>query len=78
MSRLAALPLSTTQASLIILLQHHLVGSTGGSRRNPPEEEMYEFDIIECLMRLRWGRMLALTEKEFGEEVSFGDDRLLS
>lgn len=31
---------------------------------------MYEFDIIECLMRLRWGRMLALTEKEFGEEVS--------
>lgn len=69
-SRLAALPLATTQASLIILLQHHLVGSTGGSRRNPPEEEMYEFDIIECLMRLRWGRILALTEKEFGEEVS--------
>lgn len=70
-SRLAALPLQTTQASLLILLQHHLVGSTGGSRRSPPEEEMYEFDIVECLMRLRWGRMLALTEKEFGQEVSY-------
>lgn len=32
---------------------------------------MYEFDIVECLMRLRWGRILALTEKELGQEVSY-------
>jgi hypothetical protein len=46
------------------------VGSTGGSRRDPPEEELYEFDALECLMRLRWGRMMGLTEQNFGDEVS--------
>jgi hypothetical protein len=69
-ARLAGLPRSTTGASLLILIQHSLVGSTGGSRRAVPEEEQYEFDTAECLMRLRWGRILALTESNFGEDVS--------
>lgn len=33
---------------------------------------MYEFDTTECLFRLRWGRILALTEDRFGEDVSLG------
>lgn len=68
-ARLAGLPRPTTNASLLILIQHSLVGSTGGSRRQEPEEEMYEFDTAECLMRMRWGRILALTEANFAEEV---------
>ncbi|GMK58430.1 hypothetical protein CspeluHIS016_0504620 [Cutaneotrichosporon spelunceum] len=68
-ARLAALPRATTNASLLILIQHSLVGSTGGSRRSVPEEEQYEFDTAECLLRLRWGRILALTESNFGEDT---------
>lgn len=69
-ARLAGLPRPTANAALLILIQHSLVGSTGGSRRKEPEEEMYEFDTVECLLRLRWGRILALTEQNFGEDVS--------
>lgn len=77
-ARLAALPRPTTNASLLILIQHSLVGSTGGSRRSVPEEEQYEFDTAECLLRLRWGRILALTESNFGEDVSRSQGELTS
>lgn len=69
-SRLAALARPTTNAALLILIQHNLVGSTGASRRSSGEDEMYEFDVHECLLRLRWPRIMALTEQTFGEQVS--------
>ncbi len=31
---------------------------------------MYEFDVAECLMRLRWGRILAITQERLGPAVS--------
>jgi DNA-directed RNA polymerase III subunit RPC3 len=74
-ARLAGLTRATGNAALLILVQHNLVGSTGGSRRDPPEEEMYEFDVSECLLRLRWPRVLALTEDKFGDEVSSANTR---
>lgn len=32
-------------------------------------QEYVKMDLMECLMRLRWGRMLALTQEEFGDDV---------
>jgi DNA-directed RNA polymerase III subunit RPC3 len=31
------------------------------------EEELYEFAVNECLHRLRWGRILAITEARLGK-----------
>lgn len=67
--RLAGISRQTANAALLILIQHNLVGSTGASHRDLPEEDMYEFDVSECLLRLRWPRILALTEQNYGEEV---------
>ncbi|TXT13111.1 hypothetical protein VHUM_01512 [Vanrija humicola] len=67
--RLAGISRQTANAALLILIQHNLVCSTGASHRDLPEEDMYEFDISECLLRLRWPRILALTEQNYGEEA---------
>ncbi|KAL1407341.1 RNA polymerase III subunit C82 [Vanrija albida] len=67
--RLAGISKQTANAALLILIQHNLVGSTGASHRDLPEEDMYEFDISECLLRLRWPRILALTEQNYGDEA---------
>ena len=31
---------------------------------------MYQFDLEACLLRLRWGKMLAITQERFGDVVS--------
>ena len=72
MSRLSALPQPTTLAAILILYQHNLVQSSGSPSDS---EEYYEFNVVECLMRLRWGRILALTEKRLGPAVSFDASR---
>lgn len=51
-------------------MQQNLVQSNGASIHQTGEEEMYEFDVSECLLRLRWGRMLAITQERFGQVVS--------
>lgn len=69
-ARLSAISRPHTLASLILLMQHDLVQSSGESLRGTGGEEMYEFDVQECLMRLRWGRILSLTQERLGPVVS--------
>ncbi|RSH81385.1 RNA polymerase III subunit C82 [Saitozyma podzolica] len=66
--RLAGLPRPTVAAALLLLMQHNLVLSNGVHLRTDPEglEEMYEFAVLDCLHRLRWGRMLAMTQERLG------------
>ncbi|KAK6910670.1 hypothetical protein I203_104702 [Kwoniella mangroviensis CBS 8507] len=66
-SRLSALPKPTTSAALIILIQHDLVQTNGASYKDTGEEEQYEFDTLACLLRLRWGRILAITHQSHDE-----------
>ncbi|WRT68209.1 uncharacterized protein IL334_005184 [Kwoniella shivajii] len=66
-SRLSALPKSTTQASLLILIQHDLVQTNGASYKDTGEEEQFEFDTLTCLMRLRWGRIMAITHQKYDD-----------
>lgn len=69
-SRLAAVSRQSTLAAILILMQHNLVLSNGASIKELEEEELYEFDVQACLMRLRWGRILALTQERLGTAVS--------
>lgn len=73
-SRLSAISRGSTLASVILLMQHNLVLSNGASIRGSGEEELYEFDVQECLMRLRWGRILSLTQERLGPVVSTSVD----
>ncbi|WWC71761.1 uncharacterized protein I206_105720 [Kwoniella pini CBS 10737] len=66
-SRLSALPKPTTSAALIILIQHDLVQTNGASFKNTGDDEQYEFDTYTCLLRLRWGRILAITLQTYDE-----------
>lgn len=70
LARLSGVSRTTTLASLLLLMQHNLVLSNGESLLASAEEELYEFDVQECLMRLRWGRILALTRSRLGDAVS--------
>ncbi|ORY35369.1 hypothetical protein BCR39DRAFT_509119 [Naematelia encephala] len=62
-TRLSGLPLRVVLGSLILLIQHHLVLSIGESVK----DEQYEFNVEECLLRLRYGRILAVTRERLGE-----------
>ncbi|WWC63066.1 uncharacterized protein I303_105665 [Kwoniella dejecticola CBS 10117] len=66
-SRLSALPKPTTSAALIVLIQHDLVQTNGASYKNTGDDEQYEFDTSTCLLRLRWGRILAITHQTYDE-----------
>ncbi|KAK4684578.1 DNA-directed RNA polymerase III subunit RPC3, partial [Tremellales sp. Uapishka_1] len=68
-SKLSALPRPTTLAALLILIQHNIVFSSGASAKGTDEEEMYEVDVQECLLRMRWGRILAVTREEFDSDA---------
>ncbi|WWD02387.1 hypothetical protein V865_000426 [Kwoniella europaea PYCC6329] len=66
-SRLSALPKPTTSAALIVLIQHDLVQTNGASYKDTGDEEQYEFDTLACLLRLRWGKILAITHQSYDE-----------
>lgn len=66
-------PLQAIQASLLILIQHHLVQYSDPNET--PERVLYEFRVDECLLRLRWGRLLAITEQRLGPVVSGSPSR---
>ncbi|WVQ68259.1 uncharacterized protein L199_006466 [Kwoniella botswanensis] len=66
-SRLSALPKPTTSAALIILIQHDLVQTNGASYKDTGDEEQYELDTLACLLRLRWGKILAITHQSYDE-----------
>nr|WRH23598.1 DNA-directed RNA polymerase III subunit RPC3 [Naematelia aurantialba] len=63
LARLSGLPPRLVLGSLVVLIQHHLVLSTGETAK----EEQYEFNVEECLLRLRYGRILAVTRERLGE-----------
>ncbi|WVQ74734.1 hypothetical protein IAR50_004338 [Cryptococcus sp. DSM 104548] len=63
-ARLSGLSPHVTNASLLILIQHSLVQSNGASVKQTGEDEQYEFNVDECLLRLRWGRILAITHEK--------------
>jgi DNA-directed RNA polymerase III subunit RPC3 len=68
-SRLSAVSRNNTLAAVLLLVQHNLVLSNGESLLGTGEEELYEFDVQECLMRLRWSKILSLTEEKLGPVV---------
>lgn len=58
----------SAQGVLIALIQHNLVWHSEVPQGDK-FVEFFEFNLKECLLRLRWGRILALTEDEFGSDV---------
>jgi hypothetical protein len=59
----------SAQGVVIALIQHNLVWHSEVAQ-GEKLVEYFEFNLKECLLRLRWGRILALTEDEFGSDVS--------
>lgn len=59
----------SAQGVVIALIQHNLVWHSEVAQ-GEKLVEYFEFNLKECLLRLRWGRILALTEDEFGGDVS--------
>ncbi|GHJ85795.1 hypothetical protein NliqN6_2197 [Naganishia liquefaciens] len=58
----------SAQGVIIALIQHNLLWHS----EVPQGEklvEYFEFNLKECLLRLRWGRILALTEDEYGSDA---------
>lgn len=53
------------RASVIILVQHNLVWHSQSDN-----EEVLEFNVEECLLRLRFGKFVRQTEQLFGSAVS--------
>lgn len=39
-----------------------------GDDEVPVGGDQFEFETWECLMRMRWGRILAATERDFAQE----------
>jgi len=71
LKHLTALSLQHVRAAVLILLQHNLLQySQLPSVPGGPVTETYEFVAEECLLRLRWGRILALTEARVGVEAA--------
>ena len=68
-ARLSGVARPTAVAAVLILMQHQLVQCSGEPAEST-KEEAYQFNLDECLLRLRWGRILALTQAKLGFIVS--------
>ena len=64
--RFTGLKPSLVRASLIALIQHNLVWHA----EDAVEGEVLEIDWEECIVRLRFGRILAISKERFGAPVS--------
>ena len=68
----------SVRASVIALIQHNILWHA----HTDDEGEMLEFNTLECLLRLRFGRYVWLTENLFGQTVRLvcpsGITRLIS
>ena len=63
------LPRRSVAGILITLVQHNLAWyceTELGQRTH----EYFEMNLKECLMRLRWARILEMTQESLGEDVS--------
>lgn len=63
--RFSELKPRTARACILILIQHNILWHTKGS----DDMEMFEVNIDECLMRIRFGRFIWLAEELFGKMV---------
>lgn len=55
----------TVRAAILILVQHNLLWHS----QSEEEGEVFEINIDECLMRLRYGRYVWLAEQLYGKSV---------
>jgi DNA-directed RNA polymerase III subunit RPC3 len=69
LTRLSGLRPSQTTNALIILIQHGLVLTNGSSFWKESDLDLYDFDLEQCLLRLRWARILAIAKHRFDELV---------
>ncbi|EAU88388.2 hypothetical protein CC1G_05154 [Coprinopsis cinerea okayama7 len=53
----------TVRGCILVLIQHNIVWHV----QSEGEQEMYEVNLDECLMRLRYGRYIFQAEKLFGQ-----------
>ena len=67
LARLSELKLRTARASILALIQHNILWHT----KSDDELEMFEINVDECLMRLRFGRFVWLAEHIFGQAVCY-------
>ncbi|KAJ9108840.1 hypothetical protein QFC21_000160 [Naganishia friedmannii] len=58
----------SAQGVIIVLIQHNLAWHSEVAQGDT-YVEFFEINLKECLMRLRWGRILALTADEFGDDA---------
>ena len=65
LARLSELKFRTARATILVLIQHNILWHT----KSDDELEMFEINVDECLMRLRFGRFVWLAEQIFGQAV---------
>ena len=65
LARISELKLRTARAAVLVLVQHNILWHTESN----DEVEMFEINIDECLMRLRFGRFVWLSQQIFGQAV---------
>lgn len=67
LARIAELKLRTARAAILALVQHNILWHA----KSDDELEMFEINVDECLMRLRFGRFVWLSEQIFGQAVCY-------
>lgn len=65
LARFAELRPRTARASILILVQQNILWHTKGD----DDIEMFEINVDDCLMRLRFGKFVWLANHIFGKEV---------
>ncbi|KAF8163124.1 hypothetical protein B0H34DRAFT_694196 [Crassisporium funariophilum] len=63
LARFAELKPRTARASIVVLVQHNILWHAKGE----DEIEMFEINVDECLIRLRFGQFVWLSEQIFGQ-----------
>ncbi|KAF9484716.1 hypothetical protein BDN70DRAFT_825237 [Pholiota conissans] len=64
--RLSQLKPRTARAAILILVQHNVLWHTRGQ----DNVEMFEFNVDECLLRMRFGKFVWLAEQKFGQQAA--------
>ena len=65
--RLSQLKPRTARTSVLILIQHNILWHTKGE----DNVEMFEVNVDECLLRMRFGKFILLAEQKFGKSVRY-------
>ena len=65
--RFSGLKPRTVRATLLVLVQHNILWHTKGE----DNVEMFEVNVDECLLRMRFGKFILLAEQKFGKSVRY-------